>query len=222
MKKTLIIISAFILLSTIAYSQQNFLYSYKLTEYEDNANFEELTELETRQSNFLGIDEFIVSATDDYNIVLSMENTPLSLIEFYVLELPDVLMPDQYEIKLEFKDVAGDSEPELLVWWTGHDGHGGNEGYDIDIEGITIIDVVGAKAILQMDYYNYYMSYTSYENENLEEEICSFSVDFELVGKNLINLSNHKEENINSSDCELPYIEEGNYHYSEEYKSFVK
>ncbi len=209
-------------ISSTVKSQSSSLYSYSLKEYNLDGDFEDVGKFEVTNSDGLEISEFVLSTDDDYQLVLSIINTSYLYEGFFVLEIPDYVMLDSYEYVFEYKDVAGDSNKELLIWWTGYDGHGGSEGYNLEVKGVTIIDLIDYKAILQINFYYNYLAYTNYEDEEYQEEECNYSIELNITTKNVVKLSNYKESTSSAVDCDIPSYQKGIYYFNSNSKKYKK
>jgi len=172
-----------------------------------------LTSLEINEHD---IEEFRIIDTDNYEIVIVSVNTSGLYSEFYVLELPGIVLPERYTLKLEYEDILGDFDKELIIWWSCQDSNNGSEeGFENEVNGVTVIDNINNFHVaLQLEYLTYYTSYMLNSESAVNEE-CSCFIDYDFfTTKNKLILSNYKERILNSKGCKSNVFTEGTYFYS--------
>ena len=180
-----------------------------------------LTEI---QSTYDASQSLKIVMSDDEELILEISYSGASAEESYQLNIGDF---NSYgtEIKLEFADVNQDGvSDELVIWWNTMNGNNGIiGGFEEERSGIMIFNVTQREVVLGFCYLDWYSSYESGVNADMDDEnyhakmddnsiweICSYTMDISLKD-GLINLGPTQIESEGMDNCSPNTYLEGSY-----------
>ncbi len=185
------------------------------------------------EDNLPGLESAHIYMTEDLDIVMGLSNDNGLFEDWYSIEIGDV-GPWTSDFTVTLEDLCGDNEEELVLRWETRDGHSGFfEGYEMERQGVMVLNAHSMKAYLDLIYYDHYMTYEApYEdemdeeeqvhgkmNENTHFEECSYSFTFDLT-KDEISISDY-QNTTDAPDCMVPEIEEGVYRFDQKTMTFI-
>ena len=176
-----------------------------------------------------GIATVRVGVTTDQAIAIELVDASKSVANVWRLDIGE-FNANNLSVKLAWTDANYDTAAdELVIWWSTQDGTNGMlEGYEMEREGVLILNVNDGKDIVNFTYHDRYASYVAGKGVNTESEdfhakmddnsvwnICDYSYDVALKDGDLL-VSGALTQVENMKDCHPAKYKEGKYEYNYE------
>ena len=196
---------------------------------------EELTSIDFNVGDLVGAKVWL---TTEQQIVIDFIDENGLFTGAKILPLPtEILNEFNTSVKSEMKNVIGDesSAKELILTWSTGDGNSGfASGYEIEVAGVFIIDLVENKLVQDFIYEDHFLSYQADPSEedmnnpeyhgkmdeDAELEICSYASKFEL-GLNTLKIEKTFFDQEGKETCDAKDIS-GEYTFDAQKRAYYK